>query len=66
MVKTLYSKGVIEKLDYEILEQAARLKNLAVHGLKIPPIDGGLMQQWRLIVVNLLYRVERYPTSNRT
>jgi Holliday junction resolvase-like predicted endonuclease len=55
MVKTLYSQGVIDKYEYEILEQAGRLRNLAVHGFKARP-DEGLISRWQRVAMNLLSR----------
>jgi hypothetical protein len=57
MVKTLYSQGVIDKDEYEILEQAGRLRNVAVHGFRIRSLGENTFRQWRLVVAKLLDRV---------
>jgi uncharacterized protein YutE (UPF0331/DUF86 family) len=56
MVKTLYSQGILDKGQYEVLEQAGRLRNLAVHGFKVQPVDDHVFQLWRHTIASLLLR----------
>jgi hypothetical protein len=54
MVKTLYSQGLIDKVDADILEQAGQLRNLSVHGYRIEPVGDAIFARWQEVNRRLL------------
>lgn len=56
MVKTLYAQGVLDKSQYNLLEQAVQYRNAATHGYRTERITEAFVQRWRELTTSLLAR----------
>jgi hypothetical protein len=67
LIKNLYSRGVVDKNQYNVLEQAVRYRNAAAHAYRTEVIEDAFFERWSALTADLLkgIRSGRHSTSNR-
>lgn len=58
LIKNMYSQGVIDRRQYEVLSRAVRYRNAAAHAYELGEIDEGFLERWSSLTLDLLTRVE--------
>jgi uncharacterized protein YutE (UPF0331/DUF86 family) len=61
MLKNLYSRGLLDRSDYDLLQRVAQYRNSVVHGFRVEEIDQPLLQKWFELTNALLQRISLDP-----
>jgi hypothetical protein len=57
MLKNLYSRGLLDKSDYSLLQRVAQYRNSAVHGYRVEEIDQSVLREWFQLIETLVRRI---------